>query len=122
MERAAFGEFVAVLLSVFRPGSSDSIRQLSQSYVDTTDDGTWCSLQNEEWPRAYVTLKDGSKGKMTSEDIQNWMKGRVAKHKQMVGGIKFIDEVPKFASGKIKRKVIPCTRNGRQGQSQTVDL
>lgn len=64
------------------------------------------TLQNEEWPRAYITLKDESKGKITAEDIQKWMKGRVAKHKQLVGGIKFIDEVPKLASGKIQRKTM----------------
>ena len=64
------------------------------------------TLNNEEWPRAYITLKDESKGKISAEDIQKWMKPRVAKHKQLVGGIKFIDEVPKLASGKIQRKVM----------------
>lgn len=34
------------------------------------------------------------------------MKIRVAKHKQLVGGIDFVDEVPKLQSGKIMRKVI----------------
>jgi acyl-coenzyme A synthetase/AMP-(fatty) acid ligase len=34
------------------------------------------------------------------------MKEKVAKHKQLVGGIVFVDEVPKLASGKIMRKVI----------------
>ncbi len=34
------------------------------------------------------------------------MKDRVAKHKWLVGGISFIDEVPKLASGKIQRKVM----------------
>jgi acyl-coenzyme A synthetase/AMP-(fatty) acid ligase len=64
------------------------------------------TLGHEEWPRAYVTLKDESKGKLTPHDIQEWIKGRVAKHKQLVGGVKFIDEVPKLASGKIQRKVM----------------
>ncbi|KIX91959.1 uncharacterized protein Z520_12348 [Fonsecaea multimorphosa CBS 102226] len=64
------------------------------------------TLNNEEWPRAYITLKDDYKGKVKADDIQEWMKGRVAKHKQLVGGIRFIDEVPKLASGKIQRKVM----------------
>lgn len=34
------------------------------------------------------------------------MKQRVAKHKQLVGGVVFIDEVPKLASGKIMRKIL----------------
>lgn len=34
------------------------------------------------------------------------MKGKVARHKQLVGGISFINEVPKLQSGKIMRKVL----------------
>ena len=63
-------------------------------------------MHNEEWPRAYVALKDHAKGKLTAKDIQQWMKPKIAKHKQLVGGIEFVDEVPKLASGKIQRKVM----------------
>lgn len=34
------------------------------------------------------------------------MAKRVAKHKRLVGGVAFIDEVPKIASGKIQRKTM----------------
>lgn len=64
------------------------------------------TLGHDEWPRAYVALQDEYKGKTTAEEIQNWVKGRVAKHKALVGGVTFIDEVPKLASGKIQRKVM----------------
>lgn len=64
------------------------------------------TLHGEEWPRAYVTLKEESRGKVTEKQIQEWIKSRVAKHKQLVGGVKFVDEVPKLASGKIQRKVM----------------
>ena len=64
------------------------------------------TLQSEEWPRAYITLKDGNKSKTSAEDIHRWMKGKVAKHKQLEGGIKFVDDVPRLASGKIQRKVV----------------
>ena len=64
------------------------------------------TLRGEEFPRAYITLKDESKGKITAKDIQAWMKDKVAKHKQLVGGIAFVDEVPKLASGKIQRKLM----------------
>jgi acyl-coenzyme A synthetase/AMP-(fatty) acid ligase len=60
----------------------------------------------EEFPRAYVALKDESKGKITQKQIQDWMRTKVAKHKQLVGGIAFVDEVPKLASGKIQRKLM----------------
>lgn len=64
------------------------------------------TLDGQEWPRAYVTLKDEFKGKTTKEDIHKHMKEKVAKHKQLVGGIEFVDEVPKLQSGKIMRKVV----------------
>lgn len=63
-------------------------------------------LHGEEWPRAYVTIQDAAKGKVTSWDIKEWIKPRVAKHKWLVGGVTFVDEVPKLASGKIQRKVM----------------
>jgi 4-coumarate--CoA ligase len=34
------------------------------------------------------------------------MKPRLAKHKWLVGGCVFVDEVPKLASGKIHRKTM----------------
>jgi 4-coumarate--CoA ligase len=34
------------------------------------------------------------------------MKVRVAKHKQLVGGIVFVDEVPRLASGKVVRRLV----------------
>ncbi|KAL2881247.1 hypothetical protein SGCOL_003538 [Colletotrichum sp. CLE4] len=64
------------------------------------------ALEGNEWPRAYVALQDVSKGKVKPEDIQEWIKPRVAKHKALVGGVVFVDEVPKLASGKIQRKVM----------------
>jgi 4-coumarate--CoA ligase len=59
-----------------------------------------------EWPRAYVVVQEASRGKVTPKDIQDWLAPRVAKHKRLVGGVVFIDEVPKLASGKIQRKTM----------------
>ncbi|KAF8850670.1 4-coumarate-CoA ligase [Acephala macrosclerotiorum] len=64
------------------------------------------TLHGEEWPRAYVALQENSKEKLRTADIQEWIKPRVAKHKWLVGGVTFVDEVPKLASGKIMRKVM----------------
>ncbi|KAL7906062.1 acetyl-CoA synthetase-like protein [Trichoderma velutinum] len=63
-------------------------------------------FDEEEWPRAYVVIQPSSKGKVTPKDIQDWTATRVAKHKRLVGGVTFIDEVPKLASGKIIRKLM----------------
>ncbi|PGH11413.1 hypothetical protein AJ79_04914 [Helicocarpus griseus UAMH5409] len=64
------------------------------------------TINGEEWPRAYIHLEDCAKGRIKESDIQNYMQTKVAKHKQLVGGISFIDEVPKLPSGKIVRKML----------------
>lgn len=51
-------------------------------------------VNDEEFPRAYVVLSDeAKKAKVTEKQIQDWFKTRVAKHKALVGGVKFVDEI-----------------------------
>lgn len=57
-------------------------------------------------PRAYVSLKDHAKGQTSEDAIVSWIAGKVATYKRLLGGVRFIDEVPKSASGKIQRKII----------------
>lgn len=64
------------------------------------------TLHSEELPRAYVVLQQNAIGRATVLDIQNFVAERVAKHKRLAGGIEFVNEVPKLASGKIVRKLI----------------
>ncbi|EME77268.1 uncharacterized protein MYCFIDRAFT_42475 [Pseudocercospora fijiensis CIRAD86] len=65
------------------------------------------AINDEEWPRAYVVLsEDGKKKGVKEKDVQNWFKPRVAKHKALVGGVQFVDEIPKLPSGKIVRKLM----------------
>jgi 4-coumarate--CoA ligase len=58
--------------------------------------------QGTELPRAYVVLKQGSR--IREADVQAYMKERLAGYKQLVGGVKFVDAIPKNASGKILKK------------------
>lgn len=75
---------------------------------DDVADAAVVALQkdHEELPRAYVVLKESAKGKVKERDIVSWTEQRVAKHKRLEGGVKFIDEVPKSPSGKIQRTVM----------------
>ncbi|OCL05299.1 4-coumarate-CoA ligase [Glonium stellatum] len=63
-------------------------------------------LEHEEFPRAYIVIKDAYRGKTSDRDIERWVAERVARHKQLLGGVKFIEEVPKSVSGKIQRKIL----------------
>jgi 4-coumarate--CoA ligase len=53
-------------------------------------DAAVCAVQadHEELPRAYVALKDPSKGRVSEKQIQDWIAGRVAKHKRLDGGVR----------------------------------
>ena len=64
------------------------------------------TAHDEEIPRAYVVLQENAKGKTTEQDIQAFVASKVAKHKRLMGGVKFVDEVPKLPSGKIVRKLM----------------
>ncbi|KAK3057473.1 hypothetical protein LTR09_001657 [Extremus antarcticus] len=71
-------------------------------------DAAVCAVQRdpEELPRAYIALKEGSRGKVSEREIREWTAARVAKHKRLDGGVRFIDEVPKSVSGKLQRKLL----------------
>ena len=56
-----------------------------------------------EAPRAYVVKKDSS---LQEREVEEYVAGRVAKHKHLVGGVEFIDAIPKSASGKILRRLL----------------
>ena len=57
--------------------------------------------EGTEVPRAYVVA---DKDKITEEDVKNLVAGRLAAYKQLRGGVRYIDEIPRNAVGKILRK------------------
>mmetsp|Transcript_4731 Transcript_4731/g.13464 ORF Transcript_4731/g.13464 Transcript_4731/m.13464 type:complete len:564 (-) Transcript_4731:64-1755(-) len=61
-----------------------------------------------EIPRAYVVSTCGSTGVHDEKEsaIQGWVEERVAPHKRLRGGVRFVEEVPKSLSGKLLRRVI----------------
>jgi 4-coumarate--CoA ligase len=58
--------------------------------------------------RAYVVPKIkpqlGAESTAFSKEIEEWVRGRVAKHKFLRGGVVIIDQVPKSPPGKILRR------------------
>lgn len=63
--------------------------------------------QHTEVPRAYVVASNTSKtSQKDAEDIVQWLSGKVANHKRLRGGVRFVDEIPKSAAGKILRRLL----------------
>ncbi|KAF2705392.1 4-coumarate-CoA ligase-like protein [Pleomassaria siparia CBS 279.74] len=56
---------------------------------------------DDEAPRAYIVLKQDSNSRLDEIGVQAYMGKMLAGYKQLTGGIKFVDLIPKNASGKI---------------------
>lgn len=62
---------------------------------------------HNEVPRAYIVRAAGvDQTDATAQDIINWMDAKVAHHKKLRGGLRFLDQIPKSATGKILRKIL----------------
>ena len=60
-----------------------------------------------ELPRAYVVLKPSANPEeVTEEYLKDWVKERVSPHKRINGGVMFVEQIPKSASGKILRRIL----------------
>lgn len=75
------------------------------------DDAAVIGIYNEdeatEVPRAYIVLRQGvQKTREMEHVITQWLSERVAGHKRLRGGIRFIPQVPKSAAGKILRRIL----------------
>lgn len=60
-----------------------------------------------EHPRAYVVRRPGDNGKaLTESGIKEYCGSRLAKYKALTGGVKFVEAIPKNASGKILKRIL----------------
>lgn len=80
---------------------------------ELVDDVAVIGIQDEEAhtevPRAYIVASKrgkGEPGEQEAKQIVEWIGKKVANHKRLRGGIVFVDEVPKSASGKILRRIL----------------
>jgi 4-coumarate--CoA ligase len=73
----------------------------------------WDGHAGTEIPMAYVTLtglalkQSGSQAEVINEIAQH-VNGKVSSYKKLRGGIKVLPEIPKTASGKILRRMLPA--------------
>ncbi len=69
--------------------------------------GIYDEEQATEVPRAYIVPASGVEAnKETGDEIINWIRDSVSNHKRLRGGVRFVQEIPKSASGKILRRML----------------
>ncbi len=54
-------------------------------------------------PKAFIILKSESKGKVTEQEIMDWVAERISAYKK-IREVEFVDDIPKSGSGKILRR------------------
>lgn len=85
--------------------------------------GIYNKDQATEVPRAYIVPKPGVEGSpKTAHDISQWLQARVSNHKRLRGGVRFVDEVPKSASGKILRRLLKIKAQQENANGQKAKL
>lgn len=58
--------------------------------------------EDVEMPKAYVVRRQGST--ITGDQIKDYMGQRLARYKQLDGGVQFVDSIPRTPSGKVMKK------------------
>lgn len=60
---------------------------------------------DSELVRAYV-VREGKGEDVSETDVKRWVEGRLSKYKWLEGGVRFVEKLPKTASGKILKRVL----------------
>ncbi|KAL4871932.1 hypothetical protein BDV12DRAFT_163387 [Aspergillus spectabilis] len=101
------------------PAELEGILVDNSSIDDVAVIGIESAEHGTEVPVAYVvrSAKSKSSGASAAEEAANiakWLEAKVAHHKRLRGGVRFVDEIPKSASGKILRRLLK-----KQAQEET---
>lgn len=89
------------------PAELEGLLVSHPSIEDVAVLGIYDKGQATEVPRAYVVPAKGVEaGPKTEKEIIDWLTEKVAHHKRLRGGVRFVDEIPKSVSGKILRRVL----------------
>jgi 4-coumarate--CoA ligase len=59
-----------------------------------------------ELPRAYIVRRPGASGGPGDQQVHEYMRERLSSFKMLEGGIKWVDAIPKNASGKILKRIL----------------
>lgn len=81
------------------------------THPDVADAGVvGVEVNGTELPRAYIVLKKPTKDVSTqlliAEEVQEWIKPRVGKPKQLRGGVIVIPEIPKRSAACIVVRIV----------------
>ena len=71
-------------------------------------------LEAGELPKAFVVRR----GNVTADAIMEFVAKKVQPQKKLRGGVEFVDEIPKSASGKILRRMLRKQEKEKHGKAK----
>ncbi|KAI0343749.1 AMP binding protein [Trametopsis cervina] len=89
------------------PAELEAVLLQHPEIADCAVVGVVSEAEATELPRAYVVHAKGlepSQHAVFAKQVQDWLKPRVARHKELRGGVFLTDIIPKSAAGKILRR------------------
>lgn len=82
--------------------------------------GIYSPSQATELPRALCVLKeDVTPSLQLKTEIVAFVASKVVHYKQLRGGVRFLEEIPKSASGKILRRLLRSSEHGKDENEQS---
>lgn len=100
-------ELIKVRAWQVAPPELEAVLLSHPQIVDAAVIGVQFSRDESQLPRAYVVRRPGPDGnRLNEEEVKIFMDGRLAKYKRLDGGVKFVDAIPKNASGKILKRLL----------------
>jgi 4-coumarate--CoA ligase len=96
---------------------------LTLSLDDVAVIGVYSKDDASELPRAYVVPKDGlGRTNEDAQEIIDWLSAKVAHHKRLRGGVRWVDEIPKSVSGKILRRMLKVKAQDEEDAKEKAKL
>ncbi|KAK3364657.1 acetyl-CoA synthetase-like protein [Lasiosphaeria hispida] len=112
-------ELIKVRAYQVAPAELEAVLCSSEAVADAGVVGVYDKFEATEWPRAFVVPRQAGKTRAELEalaaELKVLVEKRTAKYKWLVGGIIFVDQIPKSPSGKILRRLLKDGGKGTQG-------
>lgn len=100
-------ELIKVRAWQVAPPELEAVLLSHPQIVDAAVIGVQFGMNESQLPRAYIVKRPGPEGDcLDEEEIKEFMEGTLAHYKRLDGGVKFVDAIPKSASGKILKRLL----------------
>ncbi|KAK4232965.1 hypothetical protein C8A03DRAFT_19861 [Achaetomium macrosporum] len=105
-------ELIKVRAYQVAPAELEAVLCSSEAVADAGVIGIYDESEATEWPRAFVVPRAGRKNMSRADldqlagQLKALVEKRTTKYKWLMGGIVFVDQIPKSPSGKILRRVL----------------